>query len=48
MTCHALASFDRSGEANRAFADNPIGDVDMGRLQDYATNGFVWGVAHAK
>jgi hypothetical protein len=48
MTCHALASFDRNGEANRAFADNPIGDVDRQRLQNYVTSGFVWGVAHAR
>ena len=48
MTCHALASFDAHGEANGAFADNPIGEVDKARLQDYVTNGFVWGVARAR
>jgi hypothetical protein len=46
MTCHALASFDRSGEANHA--DNAVGDVDQARLRDYLQNGFVWGVARAK
>jgi hypothetical protein len=48
MTCHALASFDRLGELSDAFADDAIGDVDRARLRDYATNGFVWGAAHAK
>ena len=48
MTCHALASFEAHGEANGAFADNAIGEVDKARLQDYVTNGFVWGVARAR
>jgi len=48
MACHALASFDRSGAANTAIADNPIGDVDKARLQGFVTNGFVWGVARAR
>jgi hypothetical protein len=48
MTCHALASFNRQGEASGAFADDAIGDVDRARLRDYATDGFVWGVEHAK
>ncbi len=48
MTCHALASFDKSGEANGAFADDPIGDVDPARLRDYVTDGFVWGAASVK
>ena len=48
LSCHALAAFDGSGEANPAFADNPIGDVDWARLRDYVTSGFVWGVAKAR
>ncbi|MGP0058601.1 MAG: hypothetical protein ACLPID_04865 [Beijerinckiaceae bacterium] len=48
LTCHALASFNQSGEANGAFADNAIGDVDQTRLQDYMADGFVWGVTNAK
>jgi hypothetical protein len=48
ITCHALASFDKAGEPNGVFADDAIGDVDQKRLQDYATNGFVWGVTMAK
>jgi len=48
ITCHALASFDRSGEADGAIADNPIGDVDQARLQGRLSAGFVWGVIKAK
>jgi hypothetical protein len=48
MTCHALASFDASGEASGAFADDAIGDVDPARLTGYLTDGFVWGAAKAK
>lgn len=48
MSCHALASFNRSGEASAAFAENPIGAIDQARLRDYAAAGFVWGVAKAK
>jgi hypothetical protein len=48
MTCHALASFDAAGDANRAFADDAIGDVDLARLRGYLTDGFVWGAAKAR
>ena len=48
MSCHALAGFDRNGEAAAAPADDPVGDVDKTRLRDYVTSGFVWGVARAK
>ena len=48
MTCHALASFNRSGNANGALTDNAIGDVDQARLRDYLLDGFVWGAAKAK
>jgi hypothetical protein len=44
VSCHALASFDKAGEPNGAFADNAIGEVDRARLKDYVTNGFVWGI----
>ena len=44
VTCHALASFNKAGEPNGAFADNAIGEVDKARLQDYLRNGFVWGI----
>lgn len=44
MTCHALASFDASGEVTRGFAENAIGTVDPAQLQNLMTNGFVWGV----
>jgi hypothetical protein len=47
MSCHAMASVNRSGEANSAFTENPIGDVDQARLRDYLTSGFVWGVVKA-
>lgn len=48
MSCHALASFNRLGEANGSFTDNAVGDVDQARLRDYVTSGFVWGVVKAK
>jgi hypothetical protein len=48
MACHALASFNRSGEANTVAADNAVGEVDQSRLRDFLQNGFVWGVAKAK
>ena len=48
MTCHALASFNKSGNANGALTDNPIGNVDQARLRDYLLDGFVWGAARAK
>jgi hypothetical protein len=47
MSCHAMASVNRSGEANSAFTENPTGDVDQARLRDYLTSGFVWGVVKA-
>ena len=48
MTCHALAAFDSGGEASKAFADDAVGEVDRARLRDYLTDGFVWGVEHAR
>ena len=48
ISCHALAAFDRNGEAALTPADDPVGDVDKARLQDHVTSGFVWGVARAK
>jgi uncharacterized membrane protein YphA (DoxX/SURF4 family) len=48
MTCHALASFNRYGNANGALTDNAIGDVDQAGLRDYLLDGFVWGAAKAK
>jgi hypothetical protein len=48
MTCHALASFDASGGANGALADDAIGDIDPARLRGYLTDGFVWGAAKAR
>lgn len=48
MSCHALASFDKAGEANGAHAADAIGAVDRSRLEGYATSGFVWGIVKAK
>jgi hypothetical protein len=48
MSCHALAAFDRNGEAAATPVDDPIGAVDKARLQGFVTSGFVWGVARAK
>jgi hypothetical protein len=46
MTCHALASFNRSGEANKAAA--LVGELNNASLIDYRSHGFIWGVSKTK
>ena len=48
MSCHALASLDKAGEANGPHARDAITAVDCSRLEGYTTSGFVWGIVKAK
>jgi hypothetical protein len=44
ITCHAYASFDKTGAANfKALSMNPVGKVDPALQAGFAGNDFLWG-----
>jgi hypothetical protein len=44
ITCHAYASFDKTGKANfSALGGNFVGKVDPSKLAGFVTNDFLWG-----
>jgi hypothetical protein len=44
ITCHAYASFDKTGTANfGALGSNPTGNVDPAKMQGFIANDFLWG-----
>jgi hypothetical protein len=44
ITCHAYASFDKTGAANfRALSLNPVGKVDPALQAGFTGNDFLWG-----
>jgi hypothetical protein len=48
MTCHAYASFDKTGAPNiPALKGSYVGNVDPAKLQGYASNDFIWGIVFA-
>jgi hypothetical protein len=48
MSCHALASFDKSGDAGGGFGANAIGAVEAARPKGHLSSNFVWGVTKAR
>jgi hypothetical protein len=48
MSCHALASFDKSGIAGGGFSANAIGAVEAARPGAPLSSNFVWGVTQAR
>lgn len=48
ISCHAYASFDKSGSTNPALNSNPVGPVDPAKMNGYAGADFIWGVLFTK
>lgn len=48
ITCHAYASFDKTGNTSGPPSPDPIGAVDKSKLQEMLTNDFMWGNLSAR